>query len=489
MATLSDLARKHTDLGAADRAHLRRLVGSWGPLADLSFSDLILCSAVAGAETPRVAVLGQIRPTTAPTLFVDDLVGAVVDEVELAPFRQVLNRGHIVETEADLHDGEARATVIAIPVTHEGQLIAVLISYRRDRETYSPSELERSYKDVFARVARMVADGAFPFPFEGAITEETPRVGDGTLILDADSRVVYSSPNAVSALHRIGYNGRIVGRKMEDLGFDSDLVASAYRLKVPVIEELQRSAMVTIMARILPLLDSELVTGALVLVRDVSELRRRDRMLVSMDTSIREIHHRVKNNLQTVSSLLRIQGRRLESPEAKAAIEESVRRIAAIAVVHEMLATSGGDEVIFRDVVQPIVEMARSTLVRSEIPIVFRLVGDGPTLTASRASSLAVVVTELLQNAVEHGFPAGSGGGVVTVEMVTSPDELMVRVHDDGIGVPGDFDVDHGSGLGLTIIRSLVTGELDGALTISRARSAQGGTVAQVTVGLTETEL
>ena len=486
MVTLSDLARRHTGLGAASRAHLRRLIGSWGPLADLSFSDLVICAPAPGDGGTEAVILGQIRPTTAQTLFVDDLVGLVGPAALVQGFEPAMESGRIVDMEGTVEPGPVQVRILSIPVHHEGRLIAVVISYRRIRRTYAPSALEQAYDAVFARLAKMINDGTFPFPFEGAITEETPRVGDGTLILDKDSRVEYASPNAVSALHRIGYNGRIGGRKIEDLGFDGDVVASAYRLKVPVIEEIQRSETVTIMARILPLIGLGQVTGALVLIRDVSGLRRRDRLLVSMDTTIREIHHRVKNNLQTVSSLLRLQGRRLESAEAKAAIEESVRRIGAIAVVHQMLAASGGDQVVFRDVVQPIMDAVRSTLVSNEIPLSFRLIGEGPTLSASRASSLAVVVTELLQNAVEHGFPAGSSGGSVTVELVTSPDMMVVRVHDDGVGVDPDFDVDGQAGLGLTIIKSLVTGELQGELSITPAKGSKLGTVAQVAVRLND---
>jgi two-component sensor histidine kinase len=496
MASLSDLARQHTALGAAGRAHLRRLTGSWAPLADLSFSDLLLLAPTMETSPRSAVVLGQIRPTTAQTVFVDDLVGRVIDLYDEPLVAKVLDTGDAVEGEQAVGVESRPTRVTVIPVTHEGRLVAVVVRYYRLRPDHQhrlnsehpPSELERAYLSVFNRLATMIADGTYPFPFEGAITEESPRVGDGALILDSYSRVVYSSPNAVSALHRIGYHGRITGQRMEEMGFDGDVVASAFRLKVPVIEEVQRGELATVLARTLPLIEHGEVNGALVLVRDVSDLRRRDRMLVSMDTTIREIHHRVKNNLQTVSSLLRIQGRRLASPEAKSAIEESVRRIGAIAVVHEMLANSGGDEVVFRDVVQPIVAMAESALVSSEVPVRFRLVGEGATLTASRASSLAVVVTELLQNAVEHGYPPGSGGGVVTVELVTSPDELLVRVHDDGVGVDPDFDLDSSLGLGLTIIKSLVTGELQGELRITPATAPQRGTLAQVTVTLADTD-
>src|SRR5207237_6543108 len=113
----------------------------------------------------------------------------------------------------------------------------------------------------------------------------------------------------------------------------------------------------TVMLRCLPLVEDGTVTGALVLLRDISELRRRDRLLISMDATIREIHHRVKNNLQTISSLLRLQGRRLDSPEAKGAIEESVRRIRSIALVHETLSRETGADGQFNDLVRPRVRM------------------------------------------------------------------------------------------------------------------------------------
>ena len=98
------------------------------------------------------------------------------------------------------------------------------------------------------------------------------------------------------------------------------------------------------------------------LIRDVTDLRRRDRMLLSKDATIREIHHRVKNNLQTIAALLRLQGRRLQSPEAQAAIEESERRIRSIAIVHETLSRDAGDVVRFDEIVRPLVRVVEETV-------------------------------------------------------------------------------------------------------------------------------
>jgi two-component sensor histidine kinase len=159
----------------------------------------------------------------------------------------------------------------------------------------------------------------------------------------------------------------------------------------------------------------EVIAGGLLLVRDVTELRKRDRLLLSKDATIREIHHRVKNNLQTISSLLRLQARRLTNPEAKAAVQESVRRIRTIALVHESLSREPGEDIAFIEIVRPLLRLAEEGLQSPDRPVRFTVSGDGGRIPANTATPLSVVLTELLQNAVDHGFPEGSGGGDVNV--------------------------------------------------------------------------
>ena len=161
----------------------------------------------------------------------------------------------------------------------------------------------------------------------------------------------------------------------------------------------------SVLIRCIPLIDHGAVSGAVVLTRDVSELRRRDRLLLSKDATIREIHHRVKNNLQTISSLLRLQGRRFTSPEAKVAIEESVRRIRAIALVHETLSREAGDDVAFVEIVRPLVRMVEEGMSSEDRPVSFTVEGDAGFLPATVATPLSVVLNELLQNAIDHAFP------------------------------------------------------------------------------------
>ena len=204
----------------------------------------------------------------------------------------------------------------------------------------------------------------------------------------------------------------------------------------------------------------------MLLLRDVTELRKRDRLLLSKDATIREIHHRVKNNLQTISSLLRLQARRLTHPEAIAAVGESVRRIRTIALVHEALSREPGDDVTFIEIVRPLLRLAEEGLQSPDRPVRFTVQGDGGRIPAAIATPLSVVLTELLQNAVDHGFPEGSGGGSVIVRLENTGNELQLSVIDDGRGVDGSFRLEDATGLGLSIVRTLVTTELNGPISM-----------------------
>jgi len=211
--------------------------------------------------------------------------------------------------------------------------------------------------------------------------------------------------------------------------------------------------------------------GALLLMQDVTELRRRDRQIMSKDATIREIHHRVKNNLQTISALLRLQGRRLVEPSARLAVEESVRRIRAIAIVHEILSREPGDDVPFADILRPLIRMVEEGLVSTERPVRFVVGGDPGLLPSPAATSLAVVLSELFQNVVEHAYPMSLGpvAGVVKIGFETEGARVRVVVEDDGVGLPDGYTIDGSDSLGLSIVRTLVTSELGGTIGVGPA--------------------
>jgi two-component sensor histidine kinase len=216
-------------------------------------------------------------------------------------------------------------------------------------------------------------------------------------------------------------------------------------------------------------------TGALILVRDVTELRRRERELMTKDATIREIHHRVKNNLQTVAALLRLQARRLTAPEARAALEEAMRRVGSIAIVHETLSHTPEETVDFDDIAERVVAMA-GEVSAPETRVVPEVTGRFGLLPAAVATPLALVLTELLQNALQHGLARPASQAIPALEVTArrSAGQLAVTVEDNGAGLPADFDLDSATSLGLQIVRTLVVSELGGSLSI--APRPDGGT-------------
>jgi two-component sensor histidine kinase len=216
--------------------------------------------------------------------------------------------------------------------------------------------------------------------------------------------------------------------------------------------------------RAIPLRPTGEHLGAIVLLRDVTDLRSRDRELVTKEATIREIHHRVKNNLQTVAALLRLQARRIGTPEGRAALEEAVRRVGSIAIVHETLSQAFDENVDFDEVSDRLRVMVSEVSSRGAVVTTSRE-GSFGTLPAEVATPLAMVLTEVLQNAVEHGFGEEQEGRiVVTAQRLVG--RLQVSVEDDGVGLPPDFDLDSSTSLGLSIVRTLVESELDGMLEV-----------------------
>jgi len=470
MATLADRILRFSPLSAAEAEHLRTLCSAWQVLADLSFSDLLLYVPVRGSEEFEVAA--QLRPFTSQTLYPQDMVGTRVTQPEQPIVERAFREGRIwAQNEPVLVDG-IPIRMDAVPVRHDGKVVGVVTKEGSPATSRRPGRLEEVYLDSADIVSNMIASGLFPGE---RLPGEWPRVGDGLFLLDDRAAVAWASPNALSSLRRLGVKENVLGRHLDDLGLSATPVQSALASARLMDGELVRGD-THVLLRVVPLIDDGVPRGALALARDVSELRQKDKVISVKDATIREIHHRVKNNLQTIASLLRLQARRLHTDEARAALQESVLRIGSIALVHETLSEDPSDVAEFADVADRICRMVGEGLLAPDSKVELKVAGTAGPLAADLATPLAVVVTELIQNAIEHGF-RGQSPGTVTIELMRAGDTVMVAVADDGVGIPGE--VLESGRLGLQIVRQLV-GELGGTFDIA----SDGGTRAEVRIPL-----
>ena len=472
MASIEDYVQGRSSLTAEQVHRLRELVADWQLLSDLSFADLVLWvplrKDIKSWPTGYVAV-AHIRPTTAATLFPHDVIGEEISHGSRPHIDQALSGAEIVRDTQPEPMGEFMVKEETIPVIVDDQVIGVISRHRNSELMRQPSRLELNYREIAHNLYRMITEGTFPYPDAGSLFDPAPRVGDGLIRLDVNGVVSYASPNARSAFSRLGWmselEGHVLGEVAQSLARvrpDAHEETIALGLTGKALKRVEiENIGGTIDFTVLPLLQSGDRIGAIVMLNNVTELRRRERELVTKDATIREIHHRVKNNLQTVSALLRLQARRIEDPGASAALNEAVRRIASIALVHETLSSSRDSSVAFDEVLDSLVSHALELSPRmNELKI--ERTGKLGSLEPRIATPLALVITELIHNALEHGL--AEEGLALGIHVSSNGSVLSVTISDDGVGFPEGFDISTSPNLGLQIVRTLTENELRGNL-------------------------
>jgi len=233
-----------------------------------------------------------------------------------------------------------------------------------------------------------------------------------------------------------------------------------------------------------PIIDDEgNITGAVAVVRDITTVREHQLLLqASLDQLeqtlkdkallMKEIHHRVKNNLQIVASLLSIQSRQLQDTHAKDALAASRDRVIAMAKIHHMMYESdNSNEVFFDDYLYSLLERIQQAYGGSNTT--FNIDGDRFALPISQAVPLGLIVNELLTNAVKYAFPAPQEDDQVTIRLVSEQDNITMIVEDNGIGLTADVDPLMSDSLGMTIVQSLTT-QLNGDVTFTNRTDGSG---------------
>ncbi|WP_026453315.1 sensor histidine kinase [Saccharomonospora iraqiensis] len=478
MSTLAELLADHTGLPGESVDHLQLVVAEWQLLADLSFADFLLWVPVQEGADDFVCV-AQVRPTTAPTAHPEDVVGERFTTAEHPQLTRAMREVRICREEEPHWYNDLPMRREAVPVRLGEAVIAVLSRETNLASPRVPSPLEIAYLGSAADLCQMIADGTYPSPEANIDVHTSPRVGDGLVRVDQSGTVVFASPNGQSAYHRMGYESDLIGTRLAPLTrslvrdpFDatdvSHRILEALDGKPGTRTEVESRRGAVVLFRALPLRPAGRAAGALVLIRDVTEVKRRDRALLSKDATIREIHHRVKNNLQTVAALLRLQSRRMQSGEARQALGESVRRVSSIAMVHEALSMSVDERIDLDSLFDKVLPMVNE-VATAESQVRMSRTGSFGVVAAEIATPLVMVVAELVQNAVDHAFAGGRTGRVELV-VERSARWLDILVRDDGKGLPAGFTLERADGLGLQIARTLVESELRGSLSLRGIR-------------------
>jgi two-component system, sensor histidine kinase PdtaS len=453
-------------LSDEDREVLRRLAGNLNLLADLTHADVLLYCPVEG----EAQVAAEGRPEPVPSLYEQSMLGRRLTRAEAPSVFKVLFDGRLHQHFGGvlLRGTPVMREVFAIRNPH-GRIIAALASEMPMLEHERLRRRAAIFRQAIARARELILSGRL---VDG---EKLGRLGvhDGVMVIDGRGQIHYISAVAEHLYRRLGYAETLVNTQLSDLDTNEYVCFRAMELGTCLEQRVEEQGEIWI-KRVIPLLSMEeggllnrlrgtarIANGAIIVIEDVTDEVRKEQELKIKSAMIQEIHHRVKNNLQTIAALLRLQARKTTSDEVAEQLRQTVSRILSIAVIHEFLSKDEQAVINIHEVSNRILDEVTHGTLDPEKKVALRLEGSRQfLLPAQQATSCALIINELLQNAVEHGYHSRREGTIL-VRLDQTEDSMVVEIRDDGDGLPDGFDLD-ASGLGLRIVRTLVQEDLKG---------------------------
>lgn len=447
--TLKQLCELYTNLSAEDMEILNNIAFTLQLQADLNNAYMFIDCKMKDSE--HAIVVAEAFPRSEEAVYENSVIGKIVFEsFEPGVFYSYRTAKKSHTGYAVTQEGKSVEQSV-IPIKNSvHQVIGVLISekevfqqvpYRTDQQNVSFGQEELS---------KILGNNPSEMPIVSDLLMEI------FLLSDSENKLIYANPVGVSFITEMSQLDEIRNKNIIGL---LPFLQSVYDFKEDVFIFDLTVERKNLIVKKIRMKEKDHFKGTLIIIQDVTELRTKEKELMMKSVVIQEIHHRVKNNLQTVASLLRLQMRKGFPEESKVYFEDTLNRIYSISSVYELiLANSNADD---EDV--NIVELTKkisSTMVLNEInkkvSLIIQSNGNRILTTSRKAVSIALIINELVQNSLKHAFPEDAQGQI-EVDFFSDKDFLELHIFDNGVGMGKPK-----SSLGLEIVQNLVINDLNG---------------------------
>jgi len=299
---------------------------------------------------------------------------------------------------------------------------------------------------------------------EGFLPEQL--LPDGIAIIDAKGGQLYSSFVADYIFRRCGATS-VTGMAINQLlGKSLSETVTGCGVYYPRLDGFD------VLVMEIPLQAGNLTEGYFYIFSDISMQKRSEKELIEKSTVIREIHHRVKNNLQTITSLLRLQIRRSNQRILEKSFNESINRILSIALIHEALSRQDIEVINVKQTSFNILQTILNNMVDPGKAVLGSVSGDDVLLPSETASSICLCITELIQNALEHAF-IGRDEGNIRIDFSHDAGIIRIKVEDNGTGIKKQPE----KSLGMEIVNTIVGRKLRGSFVLDSNRYGTCATI------------
>ena len=415
----------------------------------------------------RFAIVRQVMPNTIFYQYRTNVQGETVAAIEEPLIWHVITHGEAMCGQREWTFGKM-ARMHAYPLRDQDGNVFAAVSFEIQREMTEEAEirLDPAYK-MLCNASTLAKQGPF----------QPLSANDGILIAD-DKGKVFSHNHIATSLYRILGVYQLNGRYLSERQLNLRFAEAAEECHMPQSAEIKyRNIMLS--QRSIPIVSGGKVVRVIVLVTDITEIKKKEKELLIKSAVIQEIHHRVKNNLQTIASLLRMQARRADSEQVQAALNESINRILSISVVHEFLSQQDAESIDIAEVAKNILELLAQNMLAPDFRLQTVFDGETAILPSEQASNLAIVINELVQNSIEHGFK-GRMEGTIGINISLTDDSCYLEIYDNGNGLPSEAETKKRKrkSLGTQIIRTLIEDDMGGEF----ALVSDGGTRAKIRI-------
>ncbi|MEF2954103.1 MAG: sensor histidine kinase [Blautia sp.] len=448
------LCRKYTDLSEEEIQVIEMMAGTLQPLANLEAADIFVdCP----CKDKDAVVVAEAKPEEVPSAYKNSVVGMLAKEENEPAVARTFRLG-VATKYMKARTQENNYTIQSVePIKYNSRVIGVLIREKRIKEDGETSEEWGSYEAIETPLNHMINENEW-------LTES---IDEGLLLVDYKGRVSFRNLYARELFQNLGYVRDILGQKYKNICLTewSDTPEGADRIKEV------RCGNYYLRVRQIPLMNQNIRFA--VIIRDITWNREQEKNLILKSVAVKELNHRVKNNLQTIASLLRLQARREEKEETRQVLYESISRILSISATHQLLSQSGEACVSLMEVLENVRRNAVQPFLRTDLSFNLEITGDNLVVDSEIATSVALAVNELLQNCMKYAFK-GRKEGHVWIRIEKGKVYSRLTVKDDGIGF--DPEKIRSGSLGLNIVKTMVQDKLHGKFTI---RSGREGTEAE----------
>jgi two-component sensor histidine kinase len=457
LANVQDLCQTAAGVRPGDAARLSQVGLCLDVLAELAGADLALLARA--QEADRLLLLAQGRPTIVRSFHARPRSGEILPATAEPLVTRCLRTGRTQRGRyASVVAGRPVEQTV-LPVRDAAGKVAAALSVERSllNGPWSPPR----------PALRSAAEAASQHWTGGALAAQETlallRMGRGLTLTEADGGVLHMDEAARELWQRAGLGGGALVRMLSGPPPQATVLARSEDGWGPTWD-------FDVGGRVFRRRDLRLAREAhdllLTMIADVSHLHRGQWAVSTRSAAFQEIHHRVKNNLQTISSLLRMQARRESSGPARDSLRTAIGRVQSVAFVHEALSLDGAEEVDLKALASTLTEAALHDMPGGSDRITSAVLGPRLLIPAGRATQAALVLNEAIQNAVKHAFPEERSGSL-TIRLEPGPEELTIIVQDDGVGLPEGFSLARSRTLGLQIARTIVESDLGGKLEVT----------------------